>query len=178
MFAVSIYFLKMQPKPQSVQLFPSWLTAQPGCQTSWPWHRVGLQVMSTGLRTTVRENRIPLSDTVCSESEHTRVPSEQWLLVFSRRWQRPEGLQFSVSQQMWCVLKGPSQHLLLICLWRKILSQLGWSLLWITAWGNIPRCSWAGAPLVEKGLFKDEWPGSDGAFPLVELFSYLRQFPA
>lgn len=29
-----------------------------------------------------------------------------------------------------------------------------------------------------KGLLKDERPRSDCAFPLVQLFSYLRQFPA
>lgn len=69
------------------------------------------------------------SPTACSKSQHAWL---QWPLhshqnedasLVSGRWQDPEGQQFSMSQQMWCLLDGPNLHLLLICFYRKTLSQ-------------------------------------------------------
>lgn len=69
------------------------------------------------------------SPTACSKSQHAWL---QWPVhshqnedasLVSERWQDPEGQQFSMSQQMWCLLDGPNLHLLLICFYRKTLSQ-------------------------------------------------------
>lgn len=57
MFAISICFLKRQPEPQSRQLFPSWVIAQPGCQISWPRQSRTRGKQSPQAWTTIRENK-------------------------------------------------------------------------------------------------------------------------
>lgn len=53
------------------------------------------------------------------------VPIRTRMLQYSRgdegSWRA--GQQFSTSQQMWCLLNDPNLHLLLICFYRKTLSQ-------------------------------------------------------
>lgn len=95
---------------------------------SWLWCRVGLRVTSQPAWGQQWGNTEP-SPTACSKSQHAWL---QWSVhscqnedasVVSGRWQDPEGQQFSLSQQIWCLLDGPNLPLLLICFYRKALSQ-------------------------------------------------------
>lgn len=135
--------------------------------------------MSTSLGTTMRENKNQLPSRVLRSSTPGRSGSSVSIRTRSLRYSQGHGRILKGSSLLWVSECGVFWEVQIrICFWfvstEKSLAFI-WNLLWITTSGTFHPAPGSGHPSSRKVcLFKDEWPRSDCAFPLIKLFSYLR----